>query len=104
MASDRNSHGVPTWLRRAALAFVLLAITIVAQGLISRATQNSHLRALTAAEAMPNVAVVVPSTVDNLAGLELPGRLEAYIPSFFSDAQRQMEQSFQKALDNLPTR
>jgi hypothetical protein len=32
------------------------------------------------------------------------GRLEAYIPSFFSDAQRQMEQSFQKALSNMPTR
>jgi hypothetical protein len=32
------------------------------------------------------------------------GRIEAYVPSFFGDAQRQMEQSFQKALDNVPTR
>jgi hypothetical protein len=32
------------------------------------------------------------------------GRLEAYIPSFFGDAQRQIEQSFQKALDTVPTR
>jgi len=32
------------------------------------------------------------------------GRLEAYIPSFFADAQRQMEQSFQKALDKMQTR
>jgi hypothetical protein len=32
------------------------------------------------------------------------GRLEAFIPSFFADAQRQMELSFQMALDNMPTR
>ena len=32
------------------------------------------------------------------------GRLEAYLPSIFGDAQRQMEQSFQKALDNMQTR
>ena len=32
------------------------------------------------------------------------GRLEAYIPSLFGDAQRQMQQSFQKALDNIQTK
>ena len=32
------------------------------------------------------------------------GRLEAYLPSIFGDARRQMEQSFQKALDNMQTR
>lgn len=32
------------------------------------------------------------------------GRLEAYIPSLFGDAQRQMQQSFQKALDNMQTK
>ena len=32
------------------------------------------------------------------------GSLEAYIPSLFSDAQKQMQQTFQKALDNMPTR
>ena len=32
------------------------------------------------------------------------GRLEVYVPSFFGDAQRQMEQAFQKALDNMPTK
>lgn len=32
------------------------------------------------------------------------GRLEAYIPSFFADAQRQMQQSLQKALDNTQAR
>jgi RND family efflux transporter MFP subunit len=78
MVADRNSQSVPAWLRRAGLAFALLAIAVVAQGIVSRAAQNSRLRALTATEAAPNVAVVAPSSVDNLAGLELPGRLEAY--------------------------
>ena len=32
------------------------------------------------------------------------GRLETFLPSFFGDAQRQMEQSFQKALDNMQTK
>lgn len=32
------------------------------------------------------------------------GSLEAYIPSFFGEAQRQIEQSFQKALDNMQAR
>jgi hypothetical protein len=32
------------------------------------------------------------------------GRLEAYMPSIFGDAQRQMEQSFKKALDNMQTK
>ena len=32
------------------------------------------------------------------------GRLETYLPSIFGDAQRQMEQSFQKALDNMQPR
>jgi RND family efflux transporter MFP subunit len=79
MVSDRKSLPVPHWLPRAGLAFVILAIAVVAQGLVSRAAQSSRLRALTAAEAVPNVAVVAPSSVDNLSGLELPGRLEAYI-------------------------
>jgi hypothetical protein len=32
------------------------------------------------------------------------GRLEVYVPALFADAQRQMEQAFQKAFDNIPTR
>jgi RND family efflux transporter MFP subunit len=79
MVSEQESQGVPGWLRRAGFAFLVVAIAVVAEGLVSRAAQRSELRDLTAAEAVPNVAVVAPSSVDNLAGLELPGRLEAYI-------------------------
>ena len=60
-------------------AFALLAVVIVAHGMVARATQNSRLHELTEAEAMPVVAVVSPAHAENHAGLELPGRLQAYI-------------------------
>jgi RND family efflux transporter MFP subunit len=78
MLPDRNPHLVQR-LRRAGLVLIFLVATVVAHGLGLRAAQNSHLRALTEAEAVPNVAVVTPSSGDNAAGLDLPGRLEAYI-------------------------
>ncbi|MGO9933108.1 MAG: efflux RND transporter periplasmic adaptor subunit [Steroidobacteraceae bacterium] len=59
--------------------FVLLAIAVVAYGLVSRAMQNSRLRNLTEAQAVPTVAIVTPAPMENHAGLELPGRLQAYI-------------------------
>src|SRR5580658_5040764 len=60
-------------------ALVLLAIAIVAYGLGTRASQTSRLRELTEAQAVPTVAIVAPTSVANAAGLDLPGRLEAYI-------------------------
>jgi RND family efflux transporter MFP subunit len=60
-------------------AFALLAVVVVAHGMIARASQNSRLHELTEAEAMPVVAVVSPAHAENHAGLELPGRLQAYI-------------------------
>ena len=59
--------------------FALLAIAIVAYGLVSRAAENSRLHELTEAQAVPTVAIVAPSPVENHAGLDLPGRLQAYI-------------------------
>ncbi len=66
-------------LRRVGAAFALLAIAIVGYGLVSRAAENSRLRRLTETQAVPTVAIVTPSEVENHAGLDLPGRLEAYI-------------------------
>jgi RND family efflux transporter MFP subunit len=66
-------------LRRIGAAFAFLAIAVVAYGLISRAAQTSRLHELTEAQAVPTVAVVAPNHVENVAGLDLPGRLEAYI-------------------------
>ena len=77
---DRSpGRTVPRRLRLVGGAFLLLALVIVAYGLFSRATQTSRLRDLTEAQAVPTVSVVTPTHVENAAGLDLPGRLEAYI-------------------------
>src|SRR5580658_8825245 len=69
----------PHRLRRAGIAFVLLAIAVVAYGLGTRAAQNSRLHVVTEAQAIPTVAIVAPSRVENQTGLDLPGRLQAFI-------------------------
>ena len=69
----------PHRLRRAGMAFVLLAIAVVAYGLGSRAAQNSRLHDVTEAQAIPTVATVTPSHAENQTGLDLPGRLQAFI-------------------------
>jgi len=66
-------------LRWAGGAFVLLAVGIVAHGMVSRAAQNSRLHGLTEAQAVPSVTVVTPIGTQDHASLDLPGRLEAYI-------------------------
>jgi RND family efflux transporter MFP subunit len=77
---DTNpSRPVPHRLRRAGIIFVVIALVIVTYGLVSRAAQNSHLHDLTEAQAVPTVAVVSPDKVENHSGLDLPGRLEAFI-------------------------
>jgi RND family efflux transporter MFP subunit len=77
---DRN-HGrpAPRRLRLAGGVFALLAIAVVAYGLVTRAAENSRLHNLTEAQAVPTVAIVAPTHVENHASLDLPGRLEAYI-------------------------
>jgi RND family efflux transporter MFP subunit len=69
----------PHRLRRAGIAFLLLGIAVVAYGLGSRAAQNSGLHDSTEAQAIPTVAIVTPSHAENLSGLDLPGRLQAFI-------------------------
>jgi RND family efflux transporter MFP subunit len=66
-------------LRLVGGALALLAIAVVAYGMGSRAAQNSSLHDLTEAQAVPTVAIVAPTRVHNQEGLDLPGRLEAYI-------------------------
>jgi RND family efflux transporter MFP subunit len=77
---DKNSRGpVVHRLRQAGGVFALLAIAVVAYGIGSRASQNSRLHDLTEAQALPVVALVTPTHVQNESGLDLPGRLQAYI-------------------------
>jgi RND family efflux transporter MFP subunit len=56
----------------------MLAVVIVVHGTYSRAAQGARLRELTETQAVPVVAVVAPTRAQDHAGLELPGRLEAY--------------------------
>jgi RND family efflux transporter MFP subunit len=69
----------PRRLRLAGGLFALLAIAVVAYGLVTRAAENSRLQNLTAVQAVPTVAIVAPTGVENHAGLDLPGRLQAFI-------------------------
>jgi RND family efflux transporter MFP subunit len=66
-------------LRLAGGALALLAVGIVAHGMVTRTAQNSRLQALTEAQAVPTVAIVSPTDTQDHASLDLPGRLEAYI-------------------------
>jgi RND family efflux transporter MFP subunit len=81
MSQPNDVRAQPTGrrLRRAGGAFVFLAIAIAAYGLSTRAAQNASLRDLTEARALPVVAIVTPSRVESSSGLDLPGRLQAYI-------------------------
>jgi RND family efflux transporter MFP subunit len=77
---DRDpSRPAPRGLRRAGIMFLIAAAVIVVFGLVSRAAQNSRLHDLTEERAVPTVAIVTPTAVENQQGLDLPGRLEAYI-------------------------
>jgi RND family efflux transporter MFP subunit len=77
---DRNpTRPIPRRLTLVGAGFALLAIAVVAYGLGTRAAQTSRLHDLTEAQAAPVVALVTPTSVENQAALDLPGRLEAYI-------------------------
>jgi len=66
-------------LRWFLIAFGAVAILVAGYGLISRAATNSKLRDVTDARAVPIVAIVTPTRALNESGLQLPGRLQAYI-------------------------
>ena len=76
---DQNtSRPVSRRLRLVGGAFVLLAVAVVAHGMVSRAAQNSRLHELTEAQAVPTVAIVAPTDVAGSCGPGLaraPGSL-----------------------------
>jgi RND family efflux transporter MFP subunit len=77
---NRNpGRPAPRRLRQVGIVLLLVAVAVVVFGLVSRAAQNSRLHDLTEARAVPTVAIVAPTLVENHQGLDLPGRLEAYI-------------------------
>jgi RND family efflux transporter MFP subunit len=77
---DQNpNRSLARRLRRMGAVAALAAIAIAAYGLVSRASETSRLRHLTEAQAVPTVAIVAPTGAENHTGLELPGRLQAFI-------------------------
>ena len=66
-------------LRLPAIIFLILVVGVAAFGIGIRSAQGSRLKDLTEAQAVPNVAVIAPSRVENQTGFDLPGRLEAFI-------------------------
>jgi RND family efflux transporter MFP subunit len=77
---DRTpSRSVPRKFILVGGGFALLAVAVVAYGIGTRQAQNARLQDATEAQAAPVVALVTPTSATNNAGLDLPGRLEAYI-------------------------
>lgn len=65
-------------LRTAAVAGVVIAVAIVAAGIVVRAHDASRVRAWTDTNAVPTVRVIAVSRADAGPALNLPGRLEAW--------------------------
>jgi RND family efflux transporter MFP subunit len=77
---DRTpSRSVPRRFVLIGGGFALLAVAVVAYGIGTRKAQNGRLQDATEAQAAPVVALVTPTSASNDSGLDLPGRLEAYI-------------------------
>ncbi len=76
---ETASRPIPRRLRLAGIVFLVVVVLVVGYGLGSRAAQDSSLRQLTEDEALPNVSLVAPAHAENHSGLDLPGRLEAFI-------------------------
>lgn len=77
-SDPHTSHGTRRGLRIGALVGAIVAIVIVAEGVWSRASDDTRLRNWTEAQAIPTVAVAPPTNDAANGELKLPGRLEAY--------------------------
>ncbi len=65
-------------LQIAAVVIGVIAVLVVAAGLVTRAEESAQLRDWTDAQAVPTVAVAPPDGSGAGSTLNLPGRLEAY--------------------------
>lgn len=69
---------LPRGARTAGILIAALLILVVVVGLAQRARSGTELRARTAANTAPLVAVIRPQPLGEAAGLQLPARLDAY--------------------------
>lgn len=65
-------------LRIAGFAGLVVAVVVVAAGMLARARGDQRLREWTEAQAIPTVAVATPASGGEADVLKLPGRLEAH--------------------------
>ena len=72
----------PRMLKIAGLIAVCIALAVVVLGLLTRASENGHLKTWTQAQAIPTVKFVHPQPPTGAQALTLPGNLAA-----FNDAQ-----------------
>ncbi|MBS0388295.1 MAG: efflux RND transporter periplasmic adaptor subunit [Proteobacteria bacterium] len=75
---DASTFASRRGLRTAAILGAIAALAIVVAGITARAIESSRLRTWTEAQALPIVAASTPRNDSGAAGLELPGRIEAY--------------------------
>ncbi len=79
MSSESTPSNLSTRkLRVAAIAIVLIAVVIVAYGLVIRSSNAARLRERADDQSVPTVVLVQPSRANAAATLDLPARLEAY--------------------------
>lgn len=65
-------------LRNIGLTISVIAVAIAVSGLYTRSVESETLHEWTAAQAIPSVAVIMPSALTNAENLALPGRMEAF--------------------------
>jgi len=76
--SPSETHSTKRGLRIAGVVGAVVAIAIVATGVLARSRGDTKLREWTEAQAIPTVAVAAPTANGDGDELKLPGRLEAY--------------------------
>ena len=78
-ASNNKPAGLSNkTLRIGGIVLVLIAVIVVALGLIKRANNDTNLKKWTDKQALPTVSVGLPTGAGEGATLDLPGRFEAY--------------------------
>ncbi|HEU4665318.1 MAG TPA: efflux RND transporter periplasmic adaptor subunit [Dokdonella sp.] len=78
MSPSESSPRLRRGLRVAGAVGLVVAIVVVATGVLARTRGDQRLREWTEAQAIPTVAVVAPQDGGEADVLKLPGRLEAY--------------------------
>ena len=78
MSPSGNHPRLRRGLRLAGIVGLVVAVAVVATGVLARTRGDQRLREWTEAQSVPTVAVATPHSGGDADVLKLPGRLEAY--------------------------